>query len=64
MEDIVRMNVTDRWVYWHTDTIDTERLCRAGCHRSTDGHVMVGNSVHEYDRLGGYVPTYTLTKDR
>jgi len=25
---------------------------------------MVGNSVHEYDRLGGYVPTYTLTKDR
>jgi len=65
MEDIVRMNVTDRRVYWHTDTKkNTERLCRAGCHRSTDGHVMVGNSAHEYDRLGGHVPTYTLTKDR
>jgi len=25
---------------------------------------MVGNSAHEYDRLGGPVPTYTLTKDR
>ena len=25
MEDIVRMNVTDRQVYWHTDTKKTER---------------------------------------
>ena len=50
MEDIVRMSVTDRQVYWHTDTKKTERLCRAGCHRPTDGHVMVGNSADEYDR--------------
>jgi len=25
-------------------------VCRAGCHRPTDGHVMVRNSAHEYDR--------------
>jgi len=27
MEDIVRMNVTDRRVYWHTDTKKTQKDC-------------------------------------
>ena len=27
MEDIVRMNVTDRQVYWHTDTKKDRKTC-------------------------------------
>jgi len=47
----VYMNVTDRQVYWHTDTKkDRKHVCRTGCHRPTDGHVMIENSAHEYDR--------------
>ena len=47
----MRINVADRQVYWHTNTKKRQKdVCRTGCHKPTDGHVMVGNSVHEYDR--------------